>query len=71
MVHCTNLGTSYQIIWYIEPKRIGAYRNEPTPFVPNFRDLANRLPVSRFRTGAFRVTMILTISMLCLSCKDY
>ena len=55
MVHCTKLGTSYQIIWYIEPKRTGAYRNEPTPFVPNFKDLANRVPVSRSHTRTNRV----------------
>ena len=49
MVHCTKLyGTSNQS----EPERT---EMSLPPFVPNFRDLANRVPVSRFRTGAFRV----------------
>jgi hypothetical protein len=57
------------IIWYIVPNWVHhiilydtSNQNEPErtemslpPFVPDFRNLANRVPISRFRTGAFRV----------------
>ena len=50
------IGTSYRGNWYIVPER--SEMNLP-PSVPNFRDLANRIPVPK--RSAIHVTMLLTL----------